>query len=132
MRHRDNIDGIPYLPANEVTNNNNITSFDSKFGHQTSSTAGSDVRVVYWELQYASARFRRIRDDILDNLKINFRRLEDIFNDWNKECFKMRENDLKAKRSNSILRRKIKESLDGLREIEELARKANIKLSTIV
>ena len=32
MRHRDNIDGIPYLPANEVTNNNNITSFDSKFG----------------------------------------------------------------------------------------------------
>ena len=132
MRHRDNIDGIPYLPANEVTNNNNITSFDSKFGHQTSSTAGSDVRVVYWELQYASARFRRIRDDILDNLKINFRRWEDIFNDWNKECFKMRENDLKAKRSNSILRRKIKESLDGLREIEELARKANIKLSTIV
>ena len=132
MRHRDNIDGIPYLPANEVTNNNNITSFDSKFGHQTSSTAGSDVRVVYWELQYASARFRRIRDDILDNLKINFRRLEDIFNDWNKECFKMRENDLKAKCSTSILRRKIKESLDGLREIEELARKANIKLSTIV
>ena len=132
MRHRDNIDGIPYLPANEVTNNNNITSFDSKFGHQTSSTAGSDVRVVYWELQYASARFRRIRDDILDNLKINFRRLEDIFNDWNKECFKMRENHLKAKCSTSILRRKIKESLDGLREIEELARKANIKLSTIV
>ena len=132
MRHRDNIDGIPYLPANEVTNNNNITSFDSKFGHQTSSTAGSDVRVVYRELQYASARFRRIRDDILDNLKINFRRLEDIFNDWNKKCFKMRENDLKAKCSNSILRRKIKESLDGLREIEELARKANIKLSTIV
>ena len=107
MRHRDNIDGIPYLPANEVTNNNNITSFDSKFGHQTSSTAGSDVRVVYRELQYASARFRRIRDDILDNLKINFRRLEDIFNDWNKECFKMRDNDLKAKCSTSILRRKI-------------------------
>ena len=132
MRHRDNIDGIPYLPANEVTNNNNITSFDSKFGHQTSSTAGSDVRVVYRELQYASARFRRIRDDILDNLKINFRRLEDVFNDWNKECFEMRENDLKAKCSNSMLRRKIKESLDGLREIEELARKANIKLSTIV
>ena len=130
MRHRDNINGIPYLPANEVTNNNNITSFDSKFGHQTSSTAGSDVRVVYWELQFASARFRRIRDDILDNLKMNFRRLEEIFNDWNKECFEMRENDLKC--SNSMLRRKIKESLDGLREIEELARKANIKLSTIV
>ena len=107
MRHRDNIDGIPYLPANEVTNNNNITSFDSKFGHQTSSTAGSDVRVVYRELQYASARFRRIRDDILDNLKMNFRRLEDVFNDWNKECFEMRENDLKAKCSTSILRRKI-------------------------
>ena len=117
MRHRDNIDGIPYLPANEVTNNNNITSFDSKFGHQTSSTAGSDVRVVYRELQYASARFRRIRDDILDNLKLNFRQFED---------------DLKAKCSNSILRRKIKEFLDGLREIEELGRKANIKLSTIV
>ena len=132
MRHRDNIDGIPYLPANEITNNNNITSFDSKFGHQTSLTAGSDVRVVYWELLYASARFRRIRDDILDNLKMNFRRLEDIFNDWNKECFEMRENDLKAKCSNSIRRRKIKESLDGLREIEELGRKANIKLSTIV
>ena len=128
MRHRDNIDGIPYLPANEVTNNNNITSFDSKFGHQTSSTAGSDARDVYWELQYASARFRRIRDDILDNLKINFRRLEDVFNDWNK----MRENDLKAKYSNPILRKKIKKFLDGLKEIEELGRKANIKLSTIV
>ena len=132
MRHRDNIDGIPYLPANEVTNNNNITSFDSKFGHQTSSTAGSDVRVVYRELQYASARFRRIRDDILDNLKMNFRRLEDVFNDWNKECFEMRENDLKTKYSNSILRTKIKEFLDGLREIEELGRKAYMKLSTIV
>ena len=132
MRHRDNIDGIPYLPANEVTNNNNITSFDSKFGHQTLSTAGSDVRAVYWELQFASARFRRIRDDILDKLKMNFRRLKEIFNDWNKECFKMRENDLKAKCSNSILGTKIKESLDGLREIEELGRKANIKLSTIV
>ena len=132
MRHRDNIDGIPYLPANEVTNNNNITSFDSKFGHQTSSTAGSDVRVVYRELQYASARFRRIRDDILDNLKINFRRLEDVFNDWNKKCFEMRENDLKAKYSNPILRKKIKKFLDGLKEIEELGRKANIKLSTIV
>ena len=130
MRHRDNIDSIPYLPANEVTNNNNITSFDSKFGHQTSSTAGSDVRFVYWELQYASARFRRIRDDILDNLKINFRRLEDVFNDW--KCLEMRENDLKAKYSNPILRKKIKKFLDGLREIEELARKANIKLSTIV
>ena len=93
MRHRDNIDGIPYLPANEVTNNNNITSFDSKFGHQTLSTAGGDVRAVYWELQFASARFRRIRDDILDKLKMNFRRLEEIFNDWNKECFKKREND---------------------------------------
>ena len=132
MRHRDNIDGIPYLPANEVTNNNNITSFDSKFGHQTSSTAGSDARDVYRELQYASARFRRIRDDILDNLKINFRRLEDVFNDWNKECFEMRENDLKAKYNNPILRKKIKKFLDGLREIEELGRKANIKLSTIV
>ena len=132
MRHRDNIDGIPYLPANEVTNNNNITSFDSKFGHQTSSTAGSDVRVVYWELQFASARFRRIRDDILDNLKMNFRRLEDVFNDWNKECVEMRENDLKAKYSNPILRKKIKKFLDGLKEIEELGRKANIKLSTVV
>ena len=132
MRHRDNIDGIPYLPANEVTNNNNITSFDSKFGHQTSSTAGSDIRVVYRELQYASARFRRIRDDILDNLKMNFRRLEDVFNDWNKECFEMRENDLKAKYSNSILRKNIKKFLDGLKEIEELGRKANKKLSTIV
>ena len=77
MRHRDNINGIPYLPANEVTNNNNITSFDSKFCHQTSSTTGSDVRAVYRELQYASARFRRIRDDILENLKINFRRFEE-------------------------------------------------------
>ena len=77
MRHRDNIDVIPYLPACELTNNNNIPSFDSKFGHQTSSTAGSDVRVVYRELQYASARFRRIRDDILDNLNINFRRFEE-------------------------------------------------------
>lgn len=132
MRHRDNIDGIPYLPAKEVTNSKDITPFDSKFGHQTSSTAGSDVRAVYRELQYASARFRRVRDDILDNLKINFRRLEDVFNDWNKECFEMRENDLKAKYSNSILRRKIKEFLDGLREIEELGRKANIKLSTII
>ena len=132
MRHRDNIDGIPYLPANGVTNNNDITPFDSKFGHQTSSTAGSDVRTVYRELQHASARFRRVRDDILDNLKINFRRLEDVFNDWNKECFEMRENVLKAKFSNSILRRKIKEFLDGLREIEELGRKANIKLTTIV
>ena len=77
MRYRDNIDVIPYLPASELTNNNNITSFDSKFGHQTSSTAGSDVRVVYRELQYASARFRRIREDILDNLKINLRRFEE-------------------------------------------------------
>ena len=132
MRHRDNIDGIPFLPANEVTNNNNITSFDSKFGHQTSSTAGSDARDVYRELQYASARFRRIRDDVLDNLKMNFRRLEDVFNDWNKECFEMRENDLKAKYGNPILRKKIKKFLDSLKEIEELGRKANTKLSTIV
>ena len=132
MRHRDNIDGTPYLLANEATNNNNITSFESKFGHQTSSTAGSDVRVVYRELQYANARFRRIRDDILDNLKMNFRRLEDVFNDWNKEYFEMRENDLKAKYSNPILRKKIKKFLDGLREIEELGSKANMKLSTIV
>lgn len=132
MRHRDNIDDIPYLPASEVKNSNNITSFDSKFGHQTSSTAGGDARDVYRELQYASARFRRIRDDILDNLKMNFRRLEDVFNNWNKECFEMRENDLKAKYSNPILRKKIKKLLDGLKEIEELGRKANIKLSTIV
>ena len=103
----DYIDDIPYLPPDEVTNNNNITSFDSKFGHQTSSTAGSVAREVYWELQYASASFRRTRGDILDNLKINFKRLEDVFNDWNKECFEMRENDLKAKYSNPILRKKI-------------------------
>ena len=44
----------------------------------------------------------------------------------------MRENDLKAKYSNPILRKKIKKFLDGLREFEELGRKAKIKLSTIV
>ena len=103
------------LHASEVKNSNNITSFDSKFGHQTSSTAGGDARDVYRELQYASARFRRIRDD---NLKVNFRRLEDVFNNWNKECFEMRENDLKAKYSNPILRKKIEKFLDGLREID--------------
>ena len=48
------------------------------------------------------------------------------------ECFEMRENDLRAKYSNSILRGKIEEFLDGLREIEELGRKAYMKLSTIV
>ena len=39
-------------------------------------------------------------------------------NDWNKECFEMRENDLKAKYSNPILWKKIKKFLDGLRELK--------------
>ena len=31
MRHRDNIDGIPYLHVNEVTNNNNIVRNELNF-----------------------------------------------------------------------------------------------------
>ena len=89
------------------------------------------------ELDYAGTRFRRIRDDILDNFKANFRRLEDIFNDWNKECLDLsnsiiRVNVAQAKRSKPSLQRKMKEALGGLREIEDLGKTVNSKLGKVV
>ena len=100
--------------------------------YQTSLPVERNITEVYRDLEYAGARFRRIRDDIFDNFKVNFRRLEDAFTDWNKECFEMCKNDLKAKHSKPILSRKIKEVLEGLKEIEELGKKAERKFGAIM
>ena len=110
---------------------------DSKDVQQTSSALELDITDVCRELDYAGTRFRRIRDDILDNFKANFRRLEDIFNDWNKECLDLsnsiiRKNVAQAKRSKPSLQRKMKEALGGLREIEDLGKTVNSKLGKVV
>ena len=89
------------------------------------------------ELDYASTRFRRIRDDILDSFKAYFRRLEDVFNDCNKECLDLsnsiiHKNVARAKRSKPVLQRKMKEALGGLKEIEDLGKTVNSKLGKVV
>ena len=114
-----------------------ITSNDSKDIHQTSSPVDGDFKGLYRDLDYAGARFRRTRDHFLDNFRVNFRRLEDAFNDWNNECLELsylvlHSNDTKAKRSKVALQKKIKDALEGLKEIEEIGKKANTKFRTVV
>lgn len=109
----------------------------SKNPMEISSTEQPESADVFHELEYAGARFRRIRDDMLDNVRMNFRRLEDVFNDWNKECLQMSSSFLHQKTPNGAsekpaLGKKIKETLAGLIEIEELGRQINKKFGTVL
>lgn len=60
---------------------------------------------------------------MLDNVRMNFRRIEDVFNGWNKECMLM--NDLFEK--GLVFWRKIKEILEGLKEVDEFGKNFNRK-----
>lgn len=96
-----------------------------------------DFKRLYRDLDYAGARFRRTRDDFLDSFRVDFRRLEDVFNDWNKEYLELsylvlHKNDARAKRSIVTLQKKIKEALEGLKEIEEIGKKASTNFGTVL
>lgn len=104
---------------------------------QPSAALECDITDVCRDLEYAGTRFRRIRDDILDNFKVNFRRLEDVLNDCNKQCLDLsncilQKRAAQVKRSKQVLQRKIKDALDGLTEIEEFGRTANSKFAKML
>ena len=129
MRPRDNVEWLPILASTDI--------LPWKNSNEASSTEGHGNTDVYGELEYAGARFRRIRDDMLDNLRTNFRRLEDVFNDWNKQCLQMSSSFVRHKVSTGVseqpaLIKKIKDALEGLKEIEELGRKVNQKFGTVL
>lgn len=129
MRPRDNVEWLPILASGDI--------LPSKNSKETTSTEGHENTDVYGELEYAGAKFRRIRDDMLDNLRTNFRRLEDVFNDWNKQCLQMSSSSVHHKVPKGVnekpaLLKKIKEALEGLREIEELGRKVNQKFGRVL
>jgi len=116
MRPCDNTSGF-LLPISTDGLPSNITSSDLEDTNQASSTQDVDVTDVCRDLEYAGVRFRRIRDDILENFRVNFRRMEDVLSEWNKECLETSHSmkSATAKGSKSALRKNIKEALDGLR-----------------
>lgn len=123
MRPRDNADGFSPLPISRDI----MTSENSMEAH--------DNADVYHELDYAGVRFRRIR--IRNNVRANFRKFEDVFIDWNKECLQMSSSLLHQKVPTGLIEKptlgkKIKEALEGLKEIEELGKKVNIKFGTVL
>ena len=123
MRARDNVSGSVLPIFRDVMTSKSSTGTDS--------TAETEKSGVYHDLDYAGDRFRRVRDDMLDNLRTNFRRFEDVFNDWNKECMQMSSSFLHQKVSKGTsenwpaLRKKIKETLEGLQEVQELGQQLN-------
>lgn len=125
MRPRNNVDGFSPLPISRDI----MTSENSMEAH--------DNADVYHELDYAGVRFRRIRDDMLNNVRANFRKFEDVFIDWNKECLQMSSSLLHQNVPTGLIEKptlgkKIKEALEGLKEIEELGKKVNIKFGTVL
>ena len=125
MRARDNVSGSVLPIFRDLMTSKSSTGTDS--------TAETEKAGVYHDLDYAGVRFRRVRDDMLDNLRTNFRRFEDVFNGWNKECMQMSSSFLyqKVPKGTSenwpALGKKIKETLEGLQEVEELGKQLNIK-----
>ncbi|PFX18291.1 Short transient receptor potential channel 4 [Stylophora pistillata] len=89
----------------------------------TVSTQENEKAAVGHDLEYAETRFRQVRDDMLANLRMNFRRIEDVFSQWNKECMLM--ND--SVQMGPALRKKIKETLEGFQEVEELGKQLDRK-----
>ena len=129
MHPRDNTDWVPSPASTYVIPSKNSTATASKVEHENTD--------AFQKLDYAGARFRRVRDDMLDNLRANFRRFEDVFNDWNKEFLQMSGSFLQNKvpdggTKKSALGKKINEAIEGLKEIEELGKKANHKFSTVL
>ena len=134
MRPCDNISGFLLPISIDGLSSNIITSSDSEDTNQASSTQDVDVTDVCRDLEYAGVRFRRIRDDILENFRKNFRRMEDVLSEWNKECLEMSHSkkSATAKGSKSALCKNIKEALDGLREIEVLGKTASLKFGKVL
>jgi len=96
-----------------------------------------DSTDVCQKLDYAGARFRRVRDDMLDNLRANFRRFEEVCSDWNKECLQMsgslvQNNIPEGEIKKPALGKKINEAIEGLKEIEELGNKVNQKFGMVL
>ena len=130
MRPRDNADWLPSPVATCILPSKNSTDIGSKVEHDNTDD-------VFHKLDYAGARFRRVRNDMLDNLRANFRRFEDVFNDWNKECLQMSGSFLQNKvpeggTKKPALGKKINEAIEGLKEIEELGKKVNQKFGTVL
>ena len=130
MRARDNVSGSLLPIFSDVMTSKSSTGSDS--------TAQTEKAGVYHDLDYAGARFRRVRDDMLDNLRTNFRRFEDVFNDWNKECMQISSSFLHQKVPKGTsenwpaLRKKIQETFEGLQEVQELGKQLNIKFGVVL
>lgn len=129
MRSRDNADWVPSPVSTYIMPSKNST--------EKASEKEYDNTDVYHKLDYAGARFRRARVDMLDSLRANFRRFEDFFNDWNKECLQMSGSFLQNKvpedgTKKAALGKKINEAIEGLKEIEELGKKVNHKFGTVL
>lgn len=129
MHPRDNTDWVPSPASTYIIPSKNSTDIASKVEHENTD--------AFQKLDYAGARFRRVRDDMLDNLRGNFRRFEDVFNDWNKEFLQMSGSFLQTKvpdggTKKPALGKKINEAIEGLKEIEELGKKVNQKFSTVL
>ncbi|KAL9984286.1 hypothetical protein ACROYT_G006561 [Oculina patagonica] len=129
MRPRDNTEWLLLPVSGDSMTSNNPMKISSTEEHESAD--------VFHELEYAGARFRRIRDDMLDNARMNFRRLEDVLNGWNKECLQMSSSFLHHKMPKGVsekpaLGKKIKEALAGLKEIEEHGRQINQKFGTVL
>ena len=129
MHPRDNTDWVPSPASTYIIPSKNSTDIASKVEHENTD--------AFQKLDYAGARFRRVRDDMLDNLRANFGRFEDVFNDWNIEFLQISGSFLQNKvpdggTKKSALGKKINEAIEGLKEIEELGKKANHKFSTVL
>ena len=129
MRPRDNADWIPSPVSTYIALSKNSTDTISEVEH--------DSTDVYLKLDYAGAKFRRVRDDMLDNLRANFRRFEEVCSDWNKECLQMsgslvQNNIPEGGIKKPALGKKINEAIEGLKEIEELGNKVNQKFGMVL
>lgn len=129
MRPRDNADWIPSPVSTYIALSKNSTDTISEVEH--------DSTDVYHKLDYSGARFRRVRDDMLDNLRANFRRFEEVCSDWNKECLQMsgslvQNNIPEGGIKKPALGKKINEAIEGLKEIEELGNKVNQKFGMVL
>ncbi|KAJ7378998.1 hypothetical protein OS493_018792 [Desmophyllum pertusum] len=129
------------LNGKQITQASISIEFDQKdlllFPFVSMGHEGVTVSAKMRPLDYAGVRFRRIRDDMLNNVRANFRKFEDVFIDWNKECLQMSSSFLRQKVPTGLIEKptlgkKIKEALEGLKEIEELGKKVNIKFGTVL
>lgn len=129
MRPRDNADWVPSPVSTYIALSKNSTDTISEVEH--------DSTDVYHKLDYAGAKFRRVRDDMLENLRANFRRFEEVCSDWNKECLQMsaslvQNNIPEGRIKKPALGKKINEAIEGLKEIEELGNKVNQKFGMVL